>query len=89
MHNAGRRPVRATALAQVLAEHRRAPFDVLHGVWAGCGTVAGAAGRLLRRPVLLHLPGGCVAAVPEMGWGLCLTAAGAATLRPPRARRTA
>jgi len=81
IHNAGRRPVRATALAQLLAEHRRAPFDVMHGVWAACGTVAGVAGRILRRPVLLHLPGGCVAAVPEVGWGLCLTRAGRATLR--------
>lgn len=81
VHNAGRRPVRATALGQLLAEHRRAPFDVLHGVWASCGTVAGVAGRMLRRPVLLHLPGGCVAAVPEVGWGLCLTRRGRATLR--------
>lgn len=81
VHNAGWRPVRATALAQLLAEHRRAPFQVMHGVWAGCGTVAGAAGRLLRRPVLLHLPGGCVAAIPEIGWGQCLTRGGRATLR--------
>jgi glycosyltransferase involved in cell wall biosynthesis len=81
VHNAGWRPVRGTALAQVVAEHRRAPFDVLHGVWAGSGTVAGAAGRLLRRPVLLHLTGGDVAAVPEIGWGLCLTRRGRATLR--------
>lgn len=87
VHNAGWRPVRATALAQVLAEHRRAPFHVLHGVWASCGTVAGTAGRLLRRPVLLHLPGGCVAAVPEVGWGLCLTRGGRAMLRT--AARTA
>lgn len=87
VHNAGWRPVRATALAQLLAEHRRAPFHVLHGVWASCGTVAGAAGRLLRRPVVLHLPGGCVAAVPEIGWGLCLTRGGRATLR--MAARTA
>lgn len=81
VHNAGLRPVRATAFAQIAAEHRRAPFDVFHGVWAGCGTVAGAAGRLLRRPVVLHLPGGCVAAVPDVGWGLCLTRRGRATLR--------
>jgi glycosyltransferase involved in cell wall biosynthesis len=81
VHNAGRRPVRVTAFAQLLAEHRRGRFHVMHGVWAGCGTVAGAAGRLLRRPVVLHLPGGCVAAVPDVGWGLCLTRAGRATLR--------
>jgi glycosyltransferase involved in cell wall biosynthesis len=81
VHNAGWRPVRVTAMAQLRAEHRRGPFDVLHGVWAGCGTVAGLAGRLFGRPVLLHLPGGCVAAVPEVGWGLCLSRAGRATLR--------
>ena len=34
VHNAGRRPVRAVALAQLVREHRRAPFDVLHGMWA-------------------------------------------------------
>lgn len=81
VHNAGLRPVRATAFAQLMAEHRRAPFDVLHGVWAAPGTVAGVAGALLRRPVLLHLPGGCVASLPEIGWGLCRTLAGRATLR--------
>ena len=81
VHNAGLRPVRATAFAQLMAEHRRAPFDVLHGVWAAPGTVAGVAGALLRRPVLLHLPGGCVASLPEIGWGMCRTVAGRATLR--------
>jgi glycosyltransferase involved in cell wall biosynthesis len=43
--------------------------------------VAGTAGRLLRRPVLLHLPGACVAAVPEIGWGRSLTRRGAAAVR--------
>ena len=81
VHNAGRRPVRAWALAQVVREHRRAPFDVLHGMWASCGTVAGAAGLLLRRPVLVHLTGGDLASVPEVGFGLCRTARGRATLR--------
>lgn len=81
VHNAGWRPVRATALAQLLAEHRRGGFGVLHGVWSAPGAVAGAAGRLLRRPVLLHLPGGCVGAYPEIGWGRWLTRGGRATVR--------
>lgn len=81
VHNAGRRPVRGVALAQVVAEHRRAPFDVLHGMWAACGAVAGAAGRLLRRPVLVHLTGGDLAALPEIGYGVCRTVGGRATLR--------
>lgn len=81
VHNAGLRPVRAVGLAQIVREHRRAPFHVLHGIWAGCGSVAGAAGRLLRRPALVHLTGGDPAALPEIGFGLCRTAGGRATLR--------
>ena len=81
VHNAGRRPVRAVSLAQIVREHRRAPFDVLHGLWASCGTVSGAAGRLLRRPAVVHLTGGDLASVPEIRWGLCRTAPGRATLR--------
>ncbi|HYR12211.1 MAG TPA: hypothetical protein VEQ60_30775, partial [Longimicrobium sp.] len=81
VHNAGRRPVRAVALAQIVREHRRAPFHVMHGIWASCGTVAGVAGRLLRRPALVHLTGGDVASVPDIRWGRCATAAGRADLR--------
>lgn len=81
VHNAGRRPIRARSLAQIVAEHRRAPFDLFHGVWSACGTVAGAAGLLLRRPVLTHLTGGDTAAVPEIAYGRCLTAAGRSSVR--------
>ena len=80
MSNAGRTPRRLIGLRQVLAEHRRAPFDVMHGVWATPGTLAGTAGRLLRRPVLLHLTGGDLAAVPEIRWGRMLTRRGRATV---------
>lgn len=81
VHNAGRAPVRAVALAQLVREHRRAPFDVLHGVWAVCGAVAGVAGRLLRRPALVHLTGGDLASVPDIGYGVCRTLGGRTTLR--------
>jgi len=81
VHNAGRRPIRARSLAQIVAEHRRAPFDLFHGVWSACGTVAGAAGLLLRRPVLAHLTGGDTAAISDIGYGRCLTAGGRRSLR--------
>ncbi|HEU4884599.1 MAG TPA: hypothetical protein VFT45_20255, partial [Longimicrobium sp.] len=64
VHNAGRRPVRVTSLGQIVREHRRAPFDLIHGHWASCGALAGVAGKLLRRPALVHLTGGDVAAIP-------------------------
>jgi glycosyltransferase involved in cell wall biosynthesis len=74
VHNAGRRPRRLRMLGQVVAEHRRAPFDVLHPFWAtATGAVAALAGRLLGVPVLLHLPGGDLARLPEIGFGGRLT----------------
>lgn len=70
VHNIGARPLRARALAAILAEHRRAPFDVLHAVWGpGPGVVAAAAGRLTGRPVLTHLTGGDLAALPDIRYG--------------------
>jgi glycosyltransferase involved in cell wall biosynthesis len=81
VHNAGTRRPSLRALRDVLAEHRRGPFDVLHGVWVSPGLVAGAAGRLLRRPVLLHMVGGDLAALPEIGYGLQRSRAGRLRLR--------
>lgn len=76
VHNAGGRRPSFRALRDVMAEHRRGAFDVMHGVWSAGGLVAGAAGRLLRRPVLLHLVGGDAASVPEIGYGLQRTRRG-------------
>ncbi|HYJ79555.1 MAG TPA: glycosyltransferase family 4 protein [Longimicrobiaceae bacterium] len=81
VHNAGTRFPSARALADVAREHRRAPFDVLHGVWSTQGLVAGAAGRLCGRPVLLHLVGADLGAAPEIGWGALLTRRGRARVR--------
>ena len=81
VHNAGTRRPSLRALRDVVAEHRRAPFDVLHGVWVSPGLVACAAGRLLRRPVLVHLVGGDLAALPEIGYGLQRSRAGRLRLR--------
>lgn len=70
VHNAGRRPRRARMLAQLVAEHRRARFDVLHAYWAApAGMVAAAAGRVLRVPVVLEFPGGDLVRLPEIGYG--------------------
>lgn len=82
VHNLGARPRRLRALAAIGAEHRRAPFDLLHAVWAvPPGVVAAAAGRVLRRPVLLHLTGGDLSALPEIGFGACRSWRGRLWLR--------
>ncbi|HEX5727301.1 MAG TPA: glycosyltransferase, partial [Longimicrobiaceae bacterium] len=76
VHNAGYRFRQGRALAQLVAEHRRAPFDVLHGAWAVSGAVTAVARRLLRRPMLLHMPGGDLTALPGIGYGRQLTRRG-------------
>lgn len=57
-------------LRAVLGEHRRERFNVLHAFWAtGPGLVAAMVGRVTGVPVLLHLPGGDLVALPEIGYG--------------------
>lgn len=66
---AGPRMVRrgARALAQ---EHRKRPFDVLHGFWASeSGLIVALAGRLLHVPSVVSVAGGELAALPEIGYG--------------------
>ena len=77
-------PGRTKALLAILREHRREAFDVLHAFWATKpGVVAACAGWLLGRPVLLHLAGGELAALPDIGYG------GRCTLRGRLVVRTA
>lgn len=70
VHNAGARPRRARLLAMLVAEHRRRPWDVIHAIWAVPGTVAAVAGRVSGIPVVLHLTGGDLARLPDIGYGL-------------------
>ena len=68
--NVGLPRTRLRALLAVLREHRRRRFDVVHAFWAGAAAqVAVAAGALLRRPVLVHVAGGELARIPEIGYG--------------------
>ncbi len=54
----------------IRAEHRRAPFAVLHGFWATePGMLACAAGRLLGIPVVVSVCGGELASVRAVGYG--------------------
>jgi glycosyltransferase involved in cell wall biosynthesis len=81
IHNIGRRPRRPRALAAITREHDRAPFDVLHAFWLPCGIVAGFASKLHGIPVVLHLSGGEVAALHDIGYGDARTVRGRAWLR--------
>lgn len=51
-------------------EHRRKPFDVLQGLWAGeAGLIAVLCGRLLGVPSVVTVAGGELTALPEIGYG--------------------
>ncbi len=75
VHNGGAHgPTRRRAywrtFRAVLAEHRRRPFDLLHALWlVPPGLIAASAGALARRPVLVHLAGGELVSLPEIGYG--------------------
>jgi len=61
---------RLWGLRSILAEHRRRPIDIVHACWANpSGVVAALAGGLLQRPVLIHLAGGELLAMDEIGYG--------------------
>lgn len=69
-----RGPRRTTLLAaacrQIMAEHRRGAFTVLHGLWADePGFVAVIAARMLRLPSVVSVMGGELVAMPRIGYG--------------------
>ena len=75
VHNAGRWPHGLRQLRDMAQEHRRAPFDVVHALWAvGPGLLGAIAARILGVPLVLSLPGGDVADHPEIGYGSLSTA---------------
>ncbi|MCC4611636.1 glycosyltransferase family 4 protein [Xanthomonas campestris pv. esculenti] len=70
VHNIGARRTRLRAVAAIVAEHRRAPFDVIQAVFSGyCSLIAVAAARLLRRPSAVHIAGGELVALHAIGYG--------------------
>jgi len=70
VHSMGRRGARARVLAAIAAEHWRRPFALFHAFWATPpGVIAALAGSVLRRPVLLHLAGGELVALPDIDYG--------------------
>jgi glycosyltransferase involved in cell wall biosynthesis len=74
VHNIGGRASLPRLVAAILAEHRRARFDVLHGFWLNAGGAAAAiAGKLIGRPAILTLAGGELEAIGDIGYGGMLT----------------
>jgi glycosyltransferase involved in cell wall biosynthesis len=58
------------AVRAIRAVHRALPFDILHAIWSGWGGLAAAvSGRMLRVPVLIHIGGGELVSIPQIGYG--------------------
>jgi glycosyltransferase involved in cell wall biosynthesis len=81
VRNIGRRPAALWMTRAIAAEHRRARFDVLHAFWSQLGLVGAIAGKLLRIPLVLTLPGGDVVGLRDIGYGLQLSRRGRWELR--------
>ena len=70
------------ALRGLLELNREFAFDAWHALWMHPqGTLAGAAGVVTRRPMLLHLNGGDLVALPDIGYGGRATTRGRTWLR--------
>ncbi|MGH8146803.1 MAG: glycosyltransferase family 4 protein [Rhodanobacteraceae bacterium] len=74
IHNIGTGRTILRGIAMIRAEHRRAPFDVVHAIFSGaCGVLAVAAAKSLRLPSLVHVAGGELASLRDIGFGGRLT----------------
>jgi glycosyltransferase involved in cell wall biosynthesis len=74
IHNIGLPRTGLRALLAIYRMHRAARFDVVHAIWSGkCGLVAAIAGTTLGIPSLVHIAGGELVSLPDIGYGAAQT----------------
>lgn len=70
IHNIGAGWTRLRAVAAIVREHRRGRFDVVQAIFSGaCSLIAVTAARLLRLPSAVHIAGGELVALDDIGYG--------------------
>jgi glycosyltransferase involved in cell wall biosynthesis len=70
VHNIGAGHTLFRAVRAIIAEHRSSPFSMIQSIWSGApGFVAVAAGVILRLPRLIHVAGGELVALGDIGYG--------------------
>ncbi len=68
--NDGGRLRHLRTIQAIRAEHRGAPFDVVHSIWAGTvGLAAALAAQRIGRPLLVHVAGGELASLRGIDYG--------------------
>jgi glycosyltransferase involved in cell wall biosynthesis len=76
-YGSGRRQAYRRALWDLAREHARARFDVLHALWLlPPGLLAAFARGWIRAPLLTHVAGGELVALPDIGYGWRLSRRG-------------
>lgn len=74
IHNIGDGVIYLRGIAAVRAEHHRGPFGMVQAIFSGpCGLIAVAAAKLLRVPCAVHVTGGELVAMRDIGYGGRLT----------------
>jgi glycosyltransferase involved in cell wall biosynthesis len=74
IHNIGTRNTLLRAIHAIHAEHRLSAFQVVHAIWSGApGFVAVASAKILRLPCVVHVAGGELTAIADIGYGGRLT----------------
>jgi len=73
VHNIGTRgrlPTQLRAIAALRDEHRRGRFDLVQSIWSGaCGAVAVLAAKSMDLRCAVHVAGGELAALSDIGYG--------------------
>ncbi|MGM9484489.1 glycosyltransferase family 4 protein [Roseateles sp. NT4] len=70
VHNIGGRATVLRAVKAVMEEHRRGRFELVQAIWSGSGgAVAVAAARLLGLRCAVHVAGGELVALRDIGYG--------------------
>ena len=70
IRNIGTKHTVSRAINAIRDEHRTAAFDVVHAIWSGwCGLIAVTSGKLLGIPSLVHVAGGELVSMAEIGYG--------------------
>jgi glycosyltransferase involved in cell wall biosynthesis len=70
VHNIGLPYTRLRTVHAIRSAHRSAPFDLVQAIWSGsCGLVAVTAAKMLGIPSFVHIGGGELVCLPDIGYG--------------------